>query len=58
MMELWKWTRDLTCGNFITTTESGISEFDALVLHTYNPFRYRGYFYDVETGLYYLQSRY
>ena len=23
-----------------------------------NPFRYRGYFYDVETGLYYLQSRY
>ena len=23
-----------------------------------NPFRYRGYFYDIETGLYYLQSRY
>ena len=23
-----------------------------------NPFRYRGYFYDVETDLYYLQSRY
>ena len=23
-----------------------------------NPFRYRGYFYDVETGLYYLKSRY
>ena len=23
-----------------------------------NPFRYRGYFYDVETGLYYLQTRY
>ena len=23
-----------------------------------NPFRYRGYFYDMETGLYYLQSRY
>ena len=23
-----------------------------------NPFRYRGYFYDTETGLYYLQSRY
>ena len=23
-----------------------------------NPFRYRGYFFDVETGLYYLQSRY
>ena len=24
----------------------------------YNPFRYRGYYYDAETGLYYLQSRY
>jgi len=24
----------------------------------YNPFRYRGYYYDVETGLYYLNSRY
>ena len=23
-----------------------------------NPFRYRGYFYDLESGLYYLQSRY
>ena len=23
-----------------------------------NPFRYRGYYYDNETGLYYLQSRY
>ena len=25
---------------------------------SYNPFRYRGYYYDTETGLYYLQSRY
>lgn len=24
----------------------------------HNPFRYRGYYYDTETGLYYLQSRY
>ena len=24
----------------------------------YNPFRYRGYYYDVETGYYYLQTRY
>ena len=23
-----------------------------------NPFRYRGYYYDTEIGLYYLQSRY
>ena len=26
--------------------------------HAVNPFRYRGYYYDTETGLYYLQSRY
>ena len=25
---------------------------------TINPFRYRGYYYDLETGFYYLQSRY
>ncbi len=23
-----------------------------------NPFRYRGYYYDAETGFYYLQTRY
>ena len=28
------------------------------ILHNYNPFRYRGYYYDTETGWYYLQSRY
>ena len=33
-----------------TDCESGIG--------VLNPFRYRGYFYDVETGLYYLQTRY
>ena len=27
-------------------------------LGTLNPFRYRGYYYDAETGLYYLQTRY
>ena len=30
----------------------------ANTLGTYNPFRYRHYVYDEETGLYYLQSRY
>ena len=34
----------------IVTDKSGIA--------TLNPFRYRGYYYDAETGLYYLQSRY
>ena len=28
------------------------------VVAFYNPFRYRGYYYDYETGYYYLQSRY
>ena len=31
---------------------------DYTTLATLNPFRYRGYFYDEETGFYYLQSRY
>ena len=34
----------------ITGTITAIAE--------YNPFRYRSYYYDTETGLYYLQSRY
>ena len=31
---------------------------DAQYYATYNPFRYRGYVYDIETGLYYVSSRY
>ena len=39
------------CGNCkITKDTNGIGEL--------NPIRYRGYYYDTETGLYYLQSRY
>ena len=45
-------------GNHTVTAASGISTQESQVLNTLNPFRYRGYFYDVETGLYYLQSRY
>ena len=40
-------------GKLLTTTGSMAS---SLGLH--NPLRYRGYVYDQETGLYYLQSRY
>ena len=36
----------------------GISGSQASGVGTLNPFRYRGYYYDTETGLYYLQSRY
>ena len=40
-------------GNILTTGGSMAS-----TLGAYNPLRYRGYVYDRETGLYYLQSRY
>ena len=36
----------------VTADTSGVN------IATVNPFRYRGYYYDTETGLYYLQSRY
>ena len=40
-------------GNILTTTGSMAS-----TLGVHNPLRYRGYVYDTELGLYYLQSRY
>ena len=42
-------------GNFTTTYHNGCT---ASHIANLNPFRYRGYYYDAETGLYYLQSRY
>ena len=45
-------------GNCTTTVETGNTALQKSVVRNYNPFRYRGYFYDYETGLYYLQSRY
>ena len=44
-------------GNFTVTINSSVS-LERLVVSTYNPFRYRGYYYDTDTSLYYLQSRY
>lgn len=40
----------------INTTEPDNA--DQLAVATANPLRYRGYYYDSETGMYYLQSRY
>ena len=37
---------------------SGTSSLEKSIASTYNPFRYRGYYYDTQTGFYYLQSRY
>ena len=42
-------------GNFKTTYHNGSTAASAA---NYNPFRYRGYYYDSELGMYYLQSRY
>ena len=44
-------------GNCTVTTLTSYAINNSIV-NTYNPFRYRGYYYDVETGWYYLQSRY
>ena len=40
------------------TDASGNTISDASHIANVNPIRYRGYYYDVETGFYYLQSRY
>jgi len=40
-------------GNIIASTDTS-----SVSVGTKNPFRYRGYYYDTETGLYYLNSRY
>ena len=45
-------------GTFRTSVPQDISDLDFDIAAFYNPFRYRGYYYDVETGYYYLQSRY
>ena len=45
-------------GNFNYSLASGNTALETRIVFRLNPFRYRGYYYDVETGLYYLQRRY
>lgn len=47
-------------GNIVAETNASGDEPTTLAQHwsDINPFRYRGYYYDSETGLYYLNSRY
>ena len=47
-------------GNIISTTDADGDVLNSLSQEwsDINPFRYRGYYYDAETELYYLQSRY
>ena len=41
-----------------TITPNGVYDVSGLNLAELNPFRYRGYYCDAETGLYYLKTRY
>ena len=53
-----KYTYD-TWGKVLSVTDAnGTLITDTNHIGHRNPIRYRGYYYDVETGLYYLQSRY
>lgn len=46
-------------GNVISVTDAnGTAITDSTHIANVNPLRYRGYYYDSETGMYYLQSRY
>lgn len=45
-------------GNCTVSVEPNTTTADKRIVRTLNPFRYRGYYYDTETQLYYLQSRY
>ena len=45
-------------GNHVVYNAAGAQNSDVTFIGNLNPFRYRGYYYDVETGLYYLQTRY
>ena len=37
-------------GSFATSVTSGISSVDRYIAYLYNPFHYRGYYYDSDTG--------
>ena len=44
-------------GNHTVYNEYGGIDYSATSIGNINPFRYRGYYYDNETGFYYLQTR-
>ncbi len=52
-----KYTYD-AWGNNVVSNANNVIITDANHIGNLNPFRYRGYYYDTETALYYLQSRY
>ena len=48
----------LAYGEAVVLNLNGSDNYDATFIGNVNPFRYRGYYYDTETSLYYLNSRY
>ena len=46
------------CGNHKVLNPDGTENTSSTFIGNVNPYRYRGYYYDVVTGLYYLQTRY
>ena len=47
-----------TWGNYSVHDNKGVKNTSPTFIGYINPLRYRGYYYDAETGFYYLQSRY
>ncbi|MDL2292471.1 hypothetical protein LJC17_02645 [Acholeplasma sp. OttesenSCG-928-E16] len=45
-------------GNHLVLSSNGQIDSNSASIGNINPFRYKGYYYDVETNLYYLNSRY
>ena len=45
-------------GNFRFVDETGTETYNVPEVAQFNPFRYRSYYYDTETNLYYLNARY
>ena len=55
---LAKYTYDAWGNHTVTDVNGNDISSDATHIANLNPFRYRGYYFDVETGLYFLQTRY
>ncbi len=53
-----KYTYDAWGKVLSVTNASGVVQTNASFIGNINPIRYRGYYYDTDLGLYYLQSRY
>ena len=53
-----KYTYDVWGNKLAVTNASGVAITSQTDIANIQPFRYRGYYYDYESGFYYLQSRY